>query len=219
MRADLAQADLYLQLLGPRSGRYPSDIPEGYPAAQIDAAKAAGKNLLLWRHPELDPDKVSDPRQRALLTDANVIACGLESFKAEARRRLEARPTEKARDTKRSALVFINSTESDYDVARIVQQEFSKRNLPTILPPLYAGTCGAGAAGPDREHQGLRCARHPLRGTVRLRRGCAAKYDFSARSRLARAPRWSRFSSDLRRASPRMSACSCPTCALDQLPG
>ncbi|HTC52618.1 MAG TPA: TIR domain-containing protein [Steroidobacteraceae bacterium] len=139
VRADLAQSDLYLHLLGPRAGRYPSDIPEGYPAAQIEAAKAAGKNLILWRHPELDLDKVTDPRQRALLTDANVIACGLESFKAEARRRLEARPKEKSGDAKRSSLVFINSTESDYDVARIVQQEFSKRNLPTILP-LYAGT-------------------------------------------------------------------------------
>ncbi|MCK9686103.1 toll/interleukin-1 receptor domain-containing protein [Scleromatobacter humisilvae] len=136
---DVAQSDLYVHLLGPRAGRYPSDVPEGYGAAQLEAAKAAGRNIVLWRHPELDLEKVADTRQCALLTDARVIACGLESFKAEVRRRLETHPQEKVRDSKQASLVFINAAESDYDVARIVQQEFSKRSMPTILP-LYAGT-------------------------------------------------------------------------------
>jgi hypothetical protein len=138
VRADIAQSDLFVQLLGPRAGRYPSDVPEGYAAAQLSAAKAAAKEVVLWRHPELDVEKVTDPRQRGLLTDASVIACGLESFKSEVRRRLELRARREAPKAKSSSLVFINSSESDYDVAKIVQQEFSRRNLSTILP-LYSG--------------------------------------------------------------------------------
>jgi hypothetical protein len=137
--SEIAQADLYIHLLGPRAGRYPPDLPEGYAAAQIDAAKAAGKSIMLWCHPEVDIQNVGDGRQRALLNDANTIVGGLESFKLEARRRLEARPKEKAPDARPSSLVFINATESDYDVARIVQQEFSNRHMSTILP-LFAGT-------------------------------------------------------------------------------
>jgi hypothetical protein len=80
---DIQQADLYVHLLGPRAGRYPADLEDGYGATQVRVAREAGKKLLLWRHPELDLDKVSDGRQRALLSDEAVVVCGLETFKAQ----------------------------------------------------------------------------------------------------------------------------------------
>jgi hypothetical protein len=138
-RADIAAATLYVHLLGPKAGRYPADLPDGYGATQIAIAREAGKEIMLWRHPELDPATVTDPRQRALLSDEAVEASGLESFKAEILRRLQPKParTKPKKDT--PSLVFINASKDDYEGAKIVQREFEARGIPTVLP-LYDGS-------------------------------------------------------------------------------
>jgi hypothetical protein len=106
----IKQADLYVHLLGPRMGRCPPDLPDGYGLTQIKAAREAGKQMMLWRHPELDLATVHDERHRLLLADPDVVVCGLENFKAEARRRLDARNM--AHKPKRDvpSLVFINAS-------------------------------------------------------------------------------------------------------------
>lgn len=136
---DIKEADLYVHLLGPRAGRYPADLEDGYGATQIKAAREAGKKLLLWRHPELDLDKVTDARQRALLTDPAVVVCGLESFKATVRSSLEARAKQEDRERLTPSLVFIDASELDHDVAKIVKQEFEARKIPVAVP-LYQGS-------------------------------------------------------------------------------
>jgi hypothetical protein len=136
---DIKQADLYVHLLGPRAGRYPADLEDGYGATQIKLAREAGKKLLLWRHPELDPEKVTDDRQRALLTDPDVVVCGLESFKATVRSRLESRAKDVDRERKPPSLVFIDASELDHDVAKIAQQEFQAQKLSVAIP-LYQGS-------------------------------------------------------------------------------
>jgi len=136
---DIKQADLYVHLLGPRAGRFPADLEDGYGATQVKVAREAGKQLLLWRHPELDLDTVTDPRQRALLTDEAVVVCGLESFKAAVRSKLEARPKQEDRERKAPSLVFIDASELDHDVAKIVKQEFEARKIPVAVP-LYHGS-------------------------------------------------------------------------------
>jgi hypothetical protein len=135
---EIGESDLYVHLLSAKAGRYPSDLPEGYGAAQLRVAQSARKELVLWRHPELNPEAVADERQRTLLTSPSVIACGIESFKAEIRRRLEARRKPEPHPTRTGSLVFINASESDYDTAKIVQQEFNARGMSTVLP-LYSG--------------------------------------------------------------------------------
>lgn len=136
--SEIADADLYVHLLGAKAGRYPSDLPEGYGAAQLTVAQSARKQVVLWRHPELNLEAVSDERQRTLLTSPSVIASGLESFKAEIRRRLEARRKPESQRANTSSLVFINASENDYDIAKVVQQEFQARGMSTVLP-LYSG--------------------------------------------------------------------------------
>ena len=136
---EIKQADLYVHLLGPRAGRYPADLEDGYGATQIKVAREAGKKLLLWRHPELNLDTVTDARQRALLTDEAVVACGLETFKATVRSRLETRPKQEERKRRAPSLVFIDAMQLDHDVAKIAQQEFRARQLPVAIP-LYQGS-------------------------------------------------------------------------------
>jgi hypothetical protein len=136
---DIKQADLYVHLLGPRAGRFPADLEDGYGATQVKAAREAGKKLLLWRHPELDLDAVSDPRQRTLLTDEAVVVCGLETFKATIRSQLEARPKQENCKRPAPSLVFINASELDQDVVKIVRQEFEARKMSVAIP-LYRGS-------------------------------------------------------------------------------
>src|SRR5215475_6768349 len=125
MVADLIErADLYLQLLGPHAGRRPADLPEGYCAAQLNVARVLAKNALIWRHPQLDVDAVSEPGHRKLLFDECVIACGLRQFMDEARRRLEASSKTKKDARPPSSFVFINAIRNDHEVAKIAQQEF-----------------------------------------------------------------------------------------------
>ncbi len=134
-------ASLYLQLLGPRAGRRPADLPEGYGAAQLQIAQALGKKTLIWRHPELDVDAIADAEQRKLLTDEHVVACGLRQFMDQARHELEEleASAEKLDDKPfPPSLVFINAIRNDYEIAKIAQQEFTARNLSTVIP-LYDG--------------------------------------------------------------------------------
>ena len=136
--ADIEQADLYVHLLGPRGGRSPADLPEGYGRAQIEAATAAGKTMLLWRHPELNVEAVTDPRQKALLSDPHVVASGLQQFTEEIRRRLTVRKKPPPATSPHS-LVFINAIKNDHQVAKIVQQEFAARQMSVAIP-LFEGS-------------------------------------------------------------------------------
>jgi hypothetical protein len=151
---DVGQAKLFVQLLGPRPGKRPPDLPEGYPRSQFEAAKRAAVPVMLWRRPDLDLATVGDADQLQLLNDASVIASGLESFKADIRRRLETPPETRGKalnDTGEAgpdggrppvSVVFINADENDYDVAKTVRKEFEARNLTTVIPmhnPTAAG--------------------------------------------------------------------------------
>jgi hypothetical protein len=132
--SDLARADLFVQLLGPRPGRRPPDLPGGYPLTQFDVARQSGVDVLQWRRPDMDLAAVADPGHRDLLTSENVIAAGLESFKAEARRRLERKVATGAEKGPDPSLVFVNADQTDLDFAKIVQEEFGKRGLTTAIP-------------------------------------------------------------------------------------
>lgn len=51
---DLSEADLFVQLLGPRAGRHPPDLPEGYLRTQMETAREQRIPILQWRRPDLD---------------------------------------------------------------------------------------------------------------------------------------------------------------------
>lgn len=78
---DLGRADLFVQLLDALSPRKPKGLPRGYLWCQFDLAKEAGKAILQWRDPRLDPSKIEDPDHRTLVEGMKVIAEPLEDFK------------------------------------------------------------------------------------------------------------------------------------------
>ncbi|MGZ8254523.1 MAG: toll/interleukin-1 receptor domain-containing protein [Burkholderiaceae bacterium] len=78
---DLEHADLFVQLLGTFSPRRPKGLPEGYMQCELDLARAAGKRILRWRDPRLDPAMAEDADHRAFLEAGGVIAEPLEDFK------------------------------------------------------------------------------------------------------------------------------------------
>jgi hypothetical protein len=129
---DLADADLFVQVLGRHAGRLPPDLPEGYTRYQLDTARASNVPILQWRHPDLALDTVGDPRYAEVLRGENVIACGFEAFKRQVLERLR-KPATKAQ-LPRSSTVFINADSKDLGVAKEIERECLKHALTTILP-------------------------------------------------------------------------------------
>lgn len=129
---DLEHAELFVQLLGGFPGRKPPDLPEGYTHYQVDAAKAAGKPILQWRHPALNPETVLDEPYRNLLTSETTIASGLESFKTEIVRRFEKPPLSPREKT--PSLVYIDADRVDFPIAQSIKDALKSRQVAVALP-------------------------------------------------------------------------------------
>jgi hypothetical protein len=121
--AQLRDADLVVQLLGTSPGRA---------LAQRDAAIAAGKPLLQWRHPELDLAALADDGYRAMLADPRVATSGLEEFKA--RILAETVRAEPAPVLVDAARVFINADRDNTDVAEGIGYEFARADYSPAFP-------------------------------------------------------------------------------------
>jgi hypothetical protein len=132
---DLADAALFVQLLGPVAGRRPPDLPQGYAQFQYEAAAAKGIPTMLWRRPDLDPTTVTGPHA-ALLGAPSVQAMSMQAFKAEIVRRMTAPPPPPPKPaTARSAsTVFINAVQGDIDLAAKLEDDFVKEGCTVLLP-------------------------------------------------------------------------------------
>ena len=93
--ADLAQSGMFVQLLGPyRSNRPPDLLAEGateptsYAQFQHDSAKAAGKPVLQWRRPDINPATITHWDKR-LLDGPDVLVMGLQEFMKEIKKAIE----------------------------------------------------------------------------------------------------------------------------------
>lgn len=132
---DMADAKLFVQLLGPVPGRRPPTLPEGYAALQCRLAEEARLEVVQWRPRELDPATVGDPHLRELLERATVQATGLEEFKrnvVEILRRPPPPPPAPpaapgaAGDLK---LVFVNNDRPDQELAHSIFKALQERQL------------------------------------------------------------------------------------------
>src|SRR5262249_44245179 len=112
-KADLAQAGLFVQLLGPYRSNRPPDLlaegsnePRSYAQFQYDTAKAAGKPVLQWRRPDINPATITHWDKR-LLDGPEVLVMGLQEFMKEIKKEIErknaAAEKEKARAEKEAA--------------------------------------------------------------------------------------------------------------------
>ena len=80
-KADLAQCDMFVQLLGEVAGSRSPDLPHGFNGLQHELALRSGKPILQWRPSTLDPSTIEEEDHRQLLEGETVIACGIEEFK------------------------------------------------------------------------------------------------------------------------------------------
>jgi hypothetical protein len=127
--ADLAEADLFVQLLSEVAGRRPPDLPDGYPLCQLQLALDAARPVSQWRSPRLDPHTVEDESHRELLERSTVSAEPIEDFKQAIRRRLHDIRNPPPR-TPSNAFIFVDMDSADRSLAE---------NLCDILDRYGAG--------------------------------------------------------------------------------
>ena len=136
--ADLARTDLVVQLLGRFVSRKPPDLPLTYAQFQYDAAKQRARKILQWRRPDLDLATVTH-RDKPLLQGPDVLAVGLEEFKAEVLRLCTE--TKKAEPVTTGDLhVFINADRSDKELADALLKVFEQTKGCTAARPLFEGS-------------------------------------------------------------------------------
>jgi hypothetical protein len=136
-QAALAESALFIQLLGPHGDRRPKDLPEGYTAHQWEAAGKAGLARMVWCRPDLTDDQRAAHRDAALFQTAELLACGIEEFKAAALRRIEGLTRPPAAEAPRTAAldqIFIDSDRADLDLARSIATELERRSANVFLP-------------------------------------------------------------------------------------
>src|SRR5262249_22134197 len=122
--ADLGRTDLVVQLLGTFVSRKPPDLPLTYAQFQYDVAKRRGLKILQWRRPDLELATVTH-RDKPLLEGPEVLAVGLEEFKAEVLRLCTE--TKKPEPAPGGDLhVFINADRSDKDLADALLKLFEE---------------------------------------------------------------------------------------------
>jgi hypothetical protein len=139
-RRDAERAEVFVQLLGPRPGRFPPDLPEGYSIHQWQIAQSLKLEVLQWHEPGMEPKPGSSEAYRQLLAGPSVVVSGFEALKAQVKEAaLRPRAAEATRP--RSAeLAFIDVDHADLDVGRTVQSQFNGKNISTVLPLFNQGS-------------------------------------------------------------------------------
>ena len=133
VEADLAQSDLFVQLLSGTAGKRPPDLPQGYSRFQWELAKAANKPILQWRDKAVDLAAVEDAEHRAFLQVETIRAEPIEDFKREVCRRLLEKPAAAAlHDTQ--AFVFVDIESADRPIAEDVCAVLDKCGVEYALP-------------------------------------------------------------------------------------
>lgn len=130
---DLPRCKLVVQLLGPRPGRTPRDLPGGYTRHQAVAAASAGIALVQWRRMDMALDSVTDPAHRELLSAATVTASTLEQFKASVVAALKTKPRARSLKDPQEFLVFVNAEKVDRPAAQEIRKTLGA-NYSVVLP-------------------------------------------------------------------------------------
>jgi hypothetical protein len=132
--ADIANAQLFVQLLSGIAGKRPPDLPEGYIQCQLQIALDANRPVLQWHSPRLDVQSVEDDGLRAILQGQTVNAEPIEDFKQEIQRRLKQirEPPPKIRS---DAFIFVDMDSTDRPLAEELCKILDRYGAGYILPP------------------------------------------------------------------------------------
>ena len=132
--ADIATADLFVQLLSGVTGKRPPDLTEGYAKCQLQLALDASKPVLQWRGFSLDPATVEDEAQRTMLESPTVRAEGIEDFKEAVRHRIDELRQPPPKKSSSQAFVFVDMDSSDRPLAEKVCDILDRNGAGYVLP-------------------------------------------------------------------------------------
>jgi hypothetical protein len=134
MDADLANSEVFIQLLSGVAGKKTADLPAGYAGLQLQRARAAGRRIIQWRSPELDLTEVADDDHRKLLESETVLAVPFEEFKAKAVDAAKRKPIVPGPPHPPSNMVFVNTEPADRSIAQSLINELERGGVGYILP-------------------------------------------------------------------------------------
>ena len=149
LSADLAKADLLIQLLGNLAGKKPSWANTRFVQLQAEAAKSEAErrklSLLSWRDPDIDLDKIQDAGLKELLTAATAL--NFDEFCRQIIEQLSPKPAQSS--ALGSLSVVINADEPDRELGRQIQDilvddlavnaTLAAEPMPTQKPDEYFG--------------------------------------------------------------------------------
>jgi hypothetical protein len=160
--ADLAQAGLFVQLLGPYRSNRPPDLhgdgssePKSYAQFQYDAAKASGKPVLQWRRPDINTAAITHWDKR-LLDGPDVLVMGLQEFMKEIKKEIDRKNAAAEKDkvkaekeavkdkggegAAKTQFLFINADSSDKELTEQLLKAFEDRRDWIAAGPLSEGS-------------------------------------------------------------------------------
>jgi hypothetical protein len=136
---DLAECDLFVQMLSNFAGKKPTDLPQGYVMLQLEMARAANKSILQWRSPSLDIAAIEDNDHKTLIESNTVRAEGLEDFKRAIQNyvleKVEQQPKPQPEpQPEEYAFVFLDIEVTDRPLADKVCAVLDRRGIGYSLP-------------------------------------------------------------------------------------
>jgi hypothetical protein len=142
--ADLAEADVYVQLLSEVRSIRSTDLGtagdvKSLGQFQYDAATGRRIPVLQWRSPDLDVSTVTH-WDHSLLSGPQVLTMGLQEFLREIKKVLD-RPVEPPKIPQgKGELLFINADRSDKEFADDLLKMFDNNPEWMAMEPLFEGT-------------------------------------------------------------------------------
>ena len=128
MEEVLRQCSYFIQLLD-QQNHY------GIPLDQYEIALEGKKPIQQWRSDLLDLKDVEDDDHRSLLEEETVMASNLATFTQTLINKLSPQEkTKKSRPASNKSIVFINTGEEDYKLAKKVSKELVGRGYFCLLP-------------------------------------------------------------------------------------
>ncbi|MGB8167664.1 MAG: toll/interleukin-1 receptor domain-containing protein [Chthoniobacteraceae bacterium] len=80
LEADLAQANIFVQILGETYADRTDELPQGEEIAQFESAQKSGKVILQWRDKSVRAEDIEDPAHKELVGGADVVCNDLTEF-------------------------------------------------------------------------------------------------------------------------------------------
>jgi len=132
--ADIAKADVFVQLLSDVVGKRPPDLPEGYAQCQLQLALEIGKPVLQWHSPLVDTHGVEDASHRMLLERPTVSVEPVEDFKQAIKNRLEEIRNPAPPRPHSNAFIFVDMDSTDRSLAEDLCDILDRYGAGYVLP-------------------------------------------------------------------------------------